>query len=269
VLDTLKHHLQHSPERKHKLAAAAEAVCAGVWGGKVAVLVALFVRHGLALPAEVAPCVAAEGGLVGAGVECGGVGQVLQRLQVQWNAHALLLGLRDHIVTPDYLEVLPRLIELHRSACAACWGVTVRWGCMRDDDSDERKVCRSHSVINTGIAFARSTYEAIRASDFDDFGDGWDWSLFHLAQTGQLGAGDMMLGPAVSRIRNIGRRGATVTAEGADPHLLRQLDYNNIGELASARLADELYTHSEEQRQYTPPCWEPLFLGGVGFVAQQ
>ena len=86
---------------------------------------------------------------------------------------------------------------------------------------------------------------------------------------GQLGAGDMMLGPAVSRIRNVGRRGATVTAEGADPHLLRQLDYNNIGERASARLADELYTHSEEQRQYTPPCWEPLFLGGVGFVAQQ
>ena len=182
--------------------------------------------------------------------------------------HIALLE-EDHIVTPDYLEVLSRLIQLQHSECAACWGVTVRWACMRDDDADDRKVCRSHAVINTGIAFARSTYEAIRASDFDDFGDGWDWSLFHLAQTGQLGAGDMMLGPAVSRIRNVGRRGATVTAEGADPHLLRQLEYNNIGERGSAWLAKEFYIHSEEQRQYTPPCWEPLFLGGVGFVAPQ
>ena len=34
------------------------------------------------------------------------------------------------------------------------------------------------------------------------FADGWDWSLFHLAQTGQMA--DMMLGPAVARIRNVG-----------------------------------------------------------------
>ena len=38
-----------------------------------------------------------------------------------------------------------------------------------------------------------------KKSDFEAFGDGWDWSLFHLAQTGQMS--DMMLGPAVSRVR--------------------------------------------------------------------
>jgi hypothetical protein len=170
----------------------------------------------------------------------------------------------DHIVTPDYLQVLTRLIQLRRGNCSACWGVTVRWACMHDDDKDVRKVCRSHSVINTGIAFDRSTYEAIKASDFEAFSDGWDWSLFHLAQTGQMG--DMMLGPAVSRIANIGRLGATVTEHG-DAHLQQQLDYNNIGDGGLSVPADSLWIHSEEQRQYTPPSWEPLYVGGIGFVS--
>jgi len=177
--------------------------------------------------------------------------------------HVALLE-EDHIVTPDYLMLLTELIHRQERECKGCWGVTVRWACMRDDDPDIRKLCRSHSVINTGIAFARSTYEAIKASDFESFSDGWDWSLFHLAQTGQMP--DMMLGPAVSRITNIGRLGATVV-EGGDAHLQRQLDYESVGHQGLQVAPGSLWIHTEEARQYTPPCWEPLFLGGVGFIA--
>jgi hypothetical protein len=178
--------------------------------------------------------------------------------------HIALLE-EDHLVTPDYLLVLARLVELQRTECAGCWGVTVRWACMHDDDKDARKLCRSHSVINTGIAFDRSTYEAIKASDFEAFNDGWDWSLFHLSQTGQMR--DMMLGPAVSRISNIGRLGATVTEDGQDPHLQRQLQYNKVGDEGLAIRPEALWIHSEAQHQYTPPAWEPLFVGGIGFIA--
>ena len=177
--------------------------------------------------------------------------------------HVALLE-EDHIVTPDYLKVLTELISLRERECKGCWGVTVRWACMHDNDQDHTKLCRSHSVINTGIAFDRSTYEAIKSSDFASFGDGWDWSLFHLAQTGQMP--DMMLGPAVSRISNIGKLGATVT-EGGDAHLQKQLQYNNVGDKGLAVSASSLWIHTEEARQYTPPCWEPLFVGGVGFIA--
>ena len=184
--------------------------------------------------------------------------------------HVALLE-EDHIVTRDYLTVLTRLVRMQEQHCPACWGVTVRWGCMHDNDADVRKVCRSHSVINTGIAFSRDTYDAIKASDFEQFADGWDWALFHLAQTGQIGGRDMMLGPAVSRISNIGREGATVSPDAADPHVLKQLNYNNVGNQSVA--VDELYLHVpdgavEGDRQYTPPCWEPLYLGSVGFISQ-
>ncbi len=178
--------------------------------------------------------------------------------------HVALLE-EDHLVTADYLLVLTRLVELQKTECPRCWGVTVRWACMHDDDTDARKLCRSHSVINTGIAFDRSTYDAIKKSDFEAFNDGWDWSLFHLAQTGQMP--DMMLGPALSRISNIGRLGATVTDDGQDPHLQRQLRYNKVGKEGLAIRPETLWIHSEAQHQYTPPAWEPLFVGGIGFIA--
>ena len=81
----------------------------------------------------------------------------------------------------------------------------------------------------------------------------------------------MMLGPAVSRISNIGREGATVSADAADPHVLKQLNYNNVGNQSVA--VDEMYLHVadgavEGDRQYTPPCWEPLYIGSVGFISQ-
>jgi hypothetical protein len=49
--------------------------------------------------------------------------------------------------------------------------------------------------VNTGLAFDRGVRERVLASDFAAFPDGWDWSLFHLAQTGQIP--DCQLGPAV------------------------------------------------------------------------
>lgn len=100
------------------------------------------------------------------------------------------------------------LLEEKQSTCPGCWGVCARYSCSNPHDADARKLCASFSFINTGIAFNRVTYEQIRASDFESFPDGWDWSLFHLVQTGQMGG--MMLGPAVSRLENVGKEGATV-----------------------------------------------------------
>ena len=51
--------------------------------------------------------------------------------------------------------------------------------------------------MNTGLAFDRGVRERVLASDFAAFPDGWDWALFHLAQTGQIP--DCQLGPAVRR----------------------------------------------------------------------
>jgi len=100
------------------------------------------------------------------------------------------------------------LLDEKRRSCSNCWAVCTRYGCSDPHDTDTRKLCASFSVINTGIAFDRATYEQIKASDFDTFPDGWDWSLFHLVQTGQMKG--RMLGPAVSRLENVGTEGATV-----------------------------------------------------------
>lgn len=169
----------------------------------------------------------------------------------------------DHLVTPDYFELMDHLISVKKTRCHQCWGITMRWACRHVEDTDRKKICRSHHVINTGIIFNRTTYDLIRQSDFMTFPDGWDWSLFHLAQTGQIP--DMMIGPAVSRISNIGTEGATVTASaGADKFLQDQLDYKAD---SGARIPPSAYTLDPSEMQYTPPGWEPLYVGSLGFVA--
>mmetsp|Transcript_41434 Transcript_41434/g.84710 ORF Transcript_41434/g.84710 Transcript_41434/m.84710 type:complete len:1046 (-) Transcript_41434:18-3155(-) len=174
--------------------------------------------------------------------------------------HLALLE-EDHVVSTDYLELLAHLIDLQRKECSYCWGVTVRWACTQVQDTDTKKICKSHHIINTGIAFNRDTFEQIKESDFERFPDGWDWSLFHLAQTGQMN--DMMLGPAVSRIRNIGTEGVTVSEDGGDAHLQEQLQY----EMVDTKIKKSAYKLDPSEDTYTPPGWEPLFLGNLGFVA--
>lgn len=115
-------------------------------------------------------------------------------------------------------RVMQKLIEEKARSCPTCWGVCARYGCSNPHDTDTKKLCASFSVINTGIIFNRTTYNSIKASDFECFPDGWDWSLFHMAQTGQMVG--MMLGPAVSRLQNVGTEGATVTQNGKLSHPL-------------------------------------------------
>jgi len=183
-----------------------------------------------------------------------------------WKGDIALLE-EDHVVSSDYLDLLSHLVYLKQHHCPRCWGVTLRWACMHSDDEDGTKVCRSHSVINTGIAFNRSTYLAIKNSNFDLFADGWDWSLFHLAQTGQMPP--MMIGPALSRVRNVGREGVTVTEKG-DEFLQRQLEYAVAKNSQDSLPLDHLWIDKKDRNQFTPPMWEPLYLGaGIGFLAPQ
>uniref|UniRef100_A0A7S0HPS4 Alpha-1,6-mannosyl-glycoprotein 2-beta-N-acetylglucosaminyltransferase n=1 Tax=Hanusia phi TaxID=3032 RepID=A0A7S0HPS4_9CRYP len=170
----------------------------------------------------------------------------------------------DHVVTPDYVEMMSLLISMQKTFCPQCWGVCVRHGCASERDVDTFKICRTRSVINTGISFNRSTFNAIRLSDFEHFLDGWDWSLFHLAQTGQIP--DMMLAPAISRVRNIGRRGSTVN-DIVHEDLIRQLNYLDVGSSADF---DETSFHIDDSASlsHTPPAWEPLYVGGIGFVSR-
>ena len=178
------------------------------------------------------------------------------------DGHIALLE-EDHAVTPDYLEVTMLLLDLKARECPQCWAVGVKYGCRDMNDREVYKVCRSHAVMNTGIAFNRSTYEKIKRSDFMGFADGWDWSLFHLAQTGQMA--DMMLAPAVSRIRNIGMKGATVMDNG-DALLYQQLDYKAVGENTTFD-HKRFWIDDTVAMHYVPPAWEPLYLGAIRFIS--
>lgn len=91
--------------------------------------------------------------------------------------------------------------------------------------------CRHNKFVNTGLAFNRSVFEAIRASDFLVFRDGWDWSLFHLIQTRQMlncqpDCQPRMLSPQVSRINNIGTTGVTMRKD--DAKLQLQLNFPHV-----------------------------------------
>mmetsp|Transcript_9399 Transcript_9399/g.31447 ORF Transcript_9399/g.31447 Transcript_9399/m.31447 type:complete len:1072 (-) Transcript_9399:53-3268(-) len=186
----------------------------------------------------------------------------------------------DHVVTPDYVELMRLLIAMQQNACPQCWGVCVRHGCASERERDLYKICRTRAVINTGISFNRSIYNLITQSDFLHFLDGWDWSIFHLAQTGQIP--DMMLAPAISRVRNIGRKGSTVN-DIVHEDLLRQLNYTDVGSKADfhessfriddaghCRLLDVCLRPARLSAPlpHTPPAWEPLYIGGIGFVSR-
>ncbi|EKX46158.1 hypothetical protein GUITHDRAFT_138613 [Guillardia theta CCMP2712] len=70
----------------------------------------------------------------------------------------------DHVVTPDYVELMRLLIAMQQNACPQCWGVCVRHGCASERERDLYKICRTRAVINTGISFNRSIYNLITQS---------------------------------------------------------------------------------------------------------
>ena len=177
-----------------------------------------------------------------------------------YDGEVLLLE-EDHAPTPDVLETLRALVRLKngglvsrglprgeeegteglvgRGGCEGCWGVYLKFGCMEEGkETDIHKACRVKWFVNTGLAFNRSIYEAIAASDFDSFRDGWDWSIYHLIQTQQLLACQSatheprciphMVAPAVSRIANIGAAGG-VTVHADDAASQEQLHYGTVG----------------------------------------
>ena len=111
----------------------------------------------------------------------------------------------------------------------------------------------------------RSVYRIIKRSDWLDFADGWDWTLFHLAQTGQMPDG--MLAPAMSRMRNIGVAGATVDAARL-PSSARQLDFPATTAAIPNLDPSAFHIHSSDDEVHVPPAHEPLYLdAGVGFIS--
>ena len=124
----------------------------------------------------------------------------------------------DHRPTPDLMITLSSLIRLKNDGefCAACWGVHLKWGCeQKDKEHDINMACRVKWFRNTGLSFNRTIFARIEISTFEEFRDGWDYSLYHIIQTQQLLPCQPlcvphMVAPAVARIANIGRHGATV-----------------------------------------------------------
>jgi len=70
-----------------------------------------------------------------------------------------------------------------------------------------------------------------------------------------------MLGPAVSRLENLGKEGATVNSENS--WLLEHLDYSKASE-------DDLHIERHEfyfdKNVSNPLMWRPLYFGGLGFA---
>lgn len=176
----------------------------------------------------------------------------------------VLLLEEDHVPTPDALLTLQALLKI-RDRCDGCWGVYLKFGCEREEkEEDEKKACRVKWFVNTGLAFNRSVFHSILNSDFLDFRDGWDWSIYHLIQTRQLlpcqpSCTPHMVAPAVSRISNIGRSGVTVRED--DAKLLQQLNYRTV----SMDLLDKGFNASSIALSpyfgHAGPPDEPLYFG--------
>jgi len=172
----------------------------------------------------------------------------------------------DHVVSSDYLTALEALLRLQAAECPGCWGVSARYGCGGREARELHRACRSRAVVNTGMAFGRATFEAMERGGFEDLSNGWDWTLFRLMQTGQLPDG--MLAPALSRVRNVGRSGATVSEEDLQPHILAQLAYNATDAADAAAFDPAALVLEPGGAAYVPPAWEPLHVGVLDFLSQ-
>jgi len=194
----------------------------------------------------------------------------------------VLLLEEDHVPSPDILVTLRGLLAIKNrgeGACAGdagCWGAYMKFGCQGEGkETDIYKACRVKWFVNTGVAFNRSVFEAIEASDFESFRDGWDWSMYHLIQTRQLlpcqqGDGQIdgqtssactphMLAPAVARISNIGEDGVTVHRD----------DRSTLGQLRYPRVRDDILDQGFDASQvvvapyfqHKGPLDQPLWAG--------
>lgn len=173
----------------------------------------------------------------------------------------------DHRPTPDLMLTLPALIRLKNDGdkCTACWAIFLKWGCMREDqEEDINKACRVKWFTNTGVAFNRTIFNQIEKSTFDEFRDGWDWSMYHIIQTQQLlpcqpDCVPHMVAPAVARISNIGTHGVTVKEE--DAASLEQLKFHTVSEDAVEKGFDGSKVYLAEYFGHAGATDDFLFLG--------
>ena len=77
-----------------------------------------------------------------------------------------------------------------------------------------------------------------------------------------------MLAPALSRVRNVGRSGATVSEEDLQPHILGQLAYNATDAADAAAFDPAALVLEPGGAAYVPPAWEPLHVGVLDFLSQ-
>ena len=76
---------------------------------------------------------------------------------------------------------------------------------------------------------------------------------------------DGLLAPAVSRVRNIGVEGATVSR--SNKRSTNQLLYASTPAGVKPLDPRALYLDTPDQLHYVPPSWEPLFMdAGIGFL---
>jgi hypothetical protein len=112
----------------------------------------------------------------------------------------------------DALHVFRWLAGEAEARCADCWGGALSVGGFADAAQPQQWLARTRGIhSNGGYFFNRTVWRAMAAaaSHFDRFVDGWDWAMVHMVQAGVIPPRAAV--PDVSRVRNFGTVGITVT----------------------------------------------------------
>lgn len=131
----------------------------------------------------------------------------------------------DMVLSEDAFVALAELKRLSKADTRNddLWGVSLSlWGASQLIDNsgaasssppDAGLVLRRFGHTSHGYSFGRDTWLRIRrhAEAFWRYRDGWDWSFFHLQQHGLVPPAFHVT--ALSRLRNVGESGITMTPE--------------------------------------------------------
>ena len=125
----------------------------------------------------------------------------------------------DHVVSPDFFDSMRVLCGVKRGGVVADVSFAVGGSYYTDGGASLTEAVHRPGFMNTGYAFNRTVYTALRDNADSLFWEAgasndWDETLAALAASGRIGTHQLM--PRVARVMNIGKLGIHRTQQQAE-----------------------------------------------------
>ncbi|RYY35617.1 hypothetical protein EON62_02370 [archaeon] len=159
----------------------------------------------------------------------------------------------DMYLAHDALHMFRLLSYLRYTQCDDCWGGAISMSGFSKGAAANTSIVIQDGHSNHGYFFNRTVWHALKreVEHFVTFPDGWDWAFIHMTRIGVVPP--RFVAPALSRVRNFGEVGITVTKSYYKDAGLGTSPTSSLTAAEFVRLAAQDALHVTDRHTFSQP----------------